>query len=52
MELADSTLHPPPLPTVEAFERDALVFLPNVARYARLLTRDLYESAENLIVAK
>jgi len=40
MELADSTLHPPPLPTVEAFERDALVFLPNVARYARLLTRD------------
>lgn len=40
MELADSTLQPPSVPTVELFERDALVFLPNVARYARLLTRD------------
>jgi len=38
MELADSTLRPPP--AVETFEREALVFLPNVSRYARLLTRD------------
>ena len=38
MELADSTLRPPP--TVEAFESEALPFLPNVARYARVLTRD------------
>jgi RNA polymerase sigma-70 factor (ECF subfamily) len=38
MELADNTLRPPP--TVDAFEVEALPFLPNVARYARLLTRD------------
>jgi RNA polymerase sigma-70 factor (ECF subfamily) len=28
------------LPSASAFEREALPFLPNVARYARLLTRD------------
>ena len=48
MELADSTLHPPSVPTVEVFERDALVFLPNVARYARLLTRDAAD-ADDLV---
>lgn len=40
MELTDSIVRPPPLPTVEAFELEAVPFLPNVARYARLLTRD------------
>jgi RNA polymerase sigma-70 factor, ECF subfamily len=38
MEFADSTIRPPP--TIEAFELEAVPFLPNVARYARLLTRD------------
>ena len=38
MEIADNTLRPPP--TIDAFESEALPFLPNVARYARLLTRD------------
>ena len=41
MEFADSTIRPPPSPTtVDAFELEAVPFLPNVARYARLLTRD------------
>src|SRR4029078_398095 len=38
MELAHNPLRPPP--PVDAFEVEALPFLPNVARYARLLTRD------------
>jgi len=38
MELTDSIVRPPP--TAEAFELEAVPFLPNVARYARLLTRD------------
>ena len=44
MELADSTIRPPPSPSVEAFELEAVPFLPNVARYARLLTRDSAEA--------
>lgn len=40
MEFADSTIRPPPVPSVDAFELEAVPFLPNVARYARLLTRD------------
>ena len=40
MEFADSTIRPPPSPSAEAFELEAVPFLPNVARYARLLTRD------------
>lgn len=38
MELADSTVRPPP--AVGTFELEAVPFLPNVARFARLLTRD------------
>lgn len=40
MELADSTIRPPPPPAIDAFELEAVPFLPNVARFARLLTRD------------
>jgi RNA polymerase sigma-70 factor (ECF subfamily) len=40
MEFAESTIRPPPPPSADAFELEAVPFLPNVARYARLLTRD------------